>query len=146
VTRVSQQESIHGEPDCTTDVELALRADPTHLPIVRSMAATIAIREDFDMDAVEDIKLAVDEACSTLILRARPGDKLRCRFQVAGGVLSLLATAATDGDQPLDQRSFGWRVLATLTDDVHTWITSDASEGHRVHIEMTKARGTAVAG
>lgn len=143
---MSQQEPIQGEQDCTTDVELALRADPTHLPIVRSMAATIAIREDFDMDAVEDIKLAVDEACSTLILRARRDARLDCRFEVASGVLRLLATAPTDGDQPLDQRSFGWRVLATLTDSVHTWITPDGPGTHRVHIEMTKARGTAVAG
>ena len=36
------------------------------LPAVRAMAGDLAMRMDFDLDAVEDLRLAVDEACATL--------------------------------------------------------------------------------
>lgn len=143
---MSDQEPMTDDQACSTDVEITLRADPAHLPIIRSMAATIAIREDFDMDAVEDIKLAVDEMCSTLIVRALPATKLTCRFRVSDGAVVLLVTAPSDSDRPIDQRSFGWRVLTTLTDEVTTWISPEGAVDHLVHIEMSKSRRTAVAG
>ena len=61
-------------------VELRMAANPTQLSIVRAVAADIAMRQDFDLDAIEDLKLAVDEACSTLITLAAPDAVLSCTF------------------------------------------------------------------
>lgn len=142
-----QHEPLKDEHVFSTDAELRLRADLTHLPIARQVAATIAIREDFDLDTVEDVKLAVDEMCSTLIVRAVPGTVLSCRFQVSDGVITLLGSVLSATDQPVDQQSFGWRVLRTLTDTVDTWLAQDDTgdgEGFRIHIELTKAGGAPV--
>jgi len=44
------------------DIELRVPGEARYLPIIRSLAASIALREDFDLDFVADLKLAVDEA------------------------------------------------------------------------------------
>ncbi|MFD1051218.1 ATP-binding protein, partial [Kibdelosporangium lantanae] len=63
------------------DIELRVPAELRYLPILRSLAATIALREDFDLDFVADFKLAVDEAGSMLVTAAYPGAELVGRFR-----------------------------------------------------------------
>jgi serine/threonine-protein kinase RsbW len=107
------------------------------------VAANIALRTDFDLDAVEDTKLAVDEMCSTLITRAAKGATLICCFRVSeteGTELDVHAYVPTDSHQAIDQRSFGWRVLSTLTDSVRTWVSDGGTDGQVVHIQVTKAQ------
>ena len=47
-------------------LELRVPITPMQLPAVRAMAGDLAIRMDYDLDSVEDLRLAVDEACATL--------------------------------------------------------------------------------
>ena len=59
-------------------LELRVPTTATQLPAVRAMAGDLAIRMDYDLDAVEDLRLAVDEACATLAAdrrRRRPADR-----------------------------------------------------------------------
>lgn len=121
------------------DVELRLSADLVNLPIVRSVAATIATRADFDLDAIADLKLAVDEACSTLITRAVPGTVMSCRFTVADDELCFAGTVRSATGAEPSTRSFGWRVLTTLTDTVHSRISSNGQH-HQLDIELAKRR------
>src|SRR4051794_277723 len=51
-------------------LELRVPTTPTQLPAVRAMAGDLAMRMDYDLDSVEDLRLAVDEACATLVLVA----------------------------------------------------------------------------
>jgi serine/threonine-protein kinase RsbW len=144
VTFVSQQQPIPVEREPGGGlVEVRLPADLSQIFIVRALMATVALRQDFDLDAVEDLKLAADEMCSTLVTRARPGQVLHCRLQSAGGEVDLLASAVSDTDEPIKQDTFGWRVLSTLTDSVTTWTTPADSAGHVVHVRITKARNFA---
>ena len=122
------------------DIELRLGADLVHLPIVRSVVATIATRADFDLDAIADLRLAVDEACSTLITRAIPGSTMRCRFTVSDDELRFVGTVWSDTDSTPSTKSFGWRVLTTLTDSVDARVSSNGRHGHRVDIELAKRR------
>jgi serine/threonine-protein kinase RsbW len=138
---VSQQESIPVDRESGSGlVDVRLPADLSQMFIVRSLIATVALRQDFDLDAVEDLKLAVDEMCSTLVIRARPGQVLHCQFQSASGEVGLLASVISDVDAPVEEDTFGWRVLTTLTDSVTTWTTPAAPSGSMVHIRITKAR------
>ena len=120
------------------DIELKVPAEARYLPIIRSLAATIAMREDFDLDFVADLKLAVDEACSMLSGAAWPGTELRCRFRVTGDTIAVQATALSTVEAlPLDTTSFGWRVLTTLTDSAGTRV-EQVPGGYRVLIELSK--------
>ncbi len=121
------------------DIELRVPAEARYLPILRSLAASIALRQDFDLDYVEDFKLAADEAGSMLTIAAWPGSELRCKFRVGANSLSLQAsTLSTVETLPDPAASFGWRVLTTLADSATTRV-EQVPGGYRVVIELTKA-------
>lgn len=133
--------SVDSGDDRPAEIELRLGAELTNLPIIRSLTSTIAMRADFDLDAIADLKLAVDEACSTLIVRAAVDTNLRCRYTITDDeirfVVSIEArTAATPSSE-----SFGWRVLTTLTDRARTWVEPNGHPGaQQVNIELAKRR------
>jgi len=133
-TNESSVDSVVG----TGDIELRVPAELRYLPILRSLAATIALREDFDLDYVADFKLAVDEAGSMLVTAAFPGSELCGRFRVGIGWISLQAsTLSTVEALPDLSASFGWRVLTTLADTATTRV-EQVHDGYRVVIELTK--------
>lgn len=123
-----------------SDVEMRLAADAVQLPVVRAVAVNVAMRADFDLDAISDLGLAVDEACSSLILLAHPQAQLTCRFRLGPDELVFRASVPSEQGLP-STRTFGWRVLRTLTDHVDTWVDSAG-----VHLELTKCRPTRVSG
>ncbi|MEU6641279.1 ATP-binding protein [Saccharomonospora sp. NPDC046836] len=126
------------------DIELRLGASLVHLPIIRSVAANIAIRADFDLDAIADLRLAVDEACSTLITRAVPGSTMVCRFTIDDSELRFRgAVTSTDSAAP-STASFGWRILTTLADSASSWVETGALDGQRnwIHVELAKRKPT----
>ncbi len=120
-------------------IELRLGAKLEHLPIIRSLAATLAIRADFDLDSIADLKLAVDETCSTLIIRAVPSSMLACRFTVRPNEIRFAAAAVSADHAEPKRDSFGWRVLTTLTDDVSA-LVENSGTNHLVRIEITKRK------
>lgn len=132
-----------GSPE---EIELRIAAVLTNLPIIRSLAASIAMRADFDLDSIADLRLAVDEACSTLITQGAPNSMLRCTFQVSQDEIRFVVTVPSTSDAKPSSDSFGWRVLTTLTDHTATWVdgpsddSADPTSPHLVHIELAKRR------
>ncbi|PXY31896.1 ATP-binding protein [Prauserella muralis] len=124
------------------DIELRLGANLVHLPVIRSVAASIAMRADFDLDAIADLRLAVDEACSTLITRAEPGSTMVCRFTIDDAELRFSGAVVSSAGEAPSTASFGWRVLTTLADSASSWIEPGAHNGQRnwVHIELAKRK------
>jgi serine/threonine-protein kinase RsbW len=119
-------------------VTLRLPADAAHLPVVRAVANAVATRADFDLDTISDITMAVDELCSQLIVRAVRGSALECTFGMPADILRIHGFVTAADDMPLSTASFGWRVLATLTDHARSWLT-EAPDGVELHIEVEKA-------
>ena len=48
-------------------VEMRVSARLENLAVVRTLIGALATAEDLDLDAVADLRLAVDEACTRLI-------------------------------------------------------------------------------
>ncbi|MCX4091243.1 ATP-binding protein [Nocardia sp. alder85J] len=137
---ISAEQGLRGTP-----VEIGVAATVSQLPIVRGLAETLVLLSDFTLDEVADIRLAVDEACSTLIAVAAPDTTLQCRFTVGDKDL-LVRVAGVAGAEGLpDPRSFGWHVLRTLTDEVAA--TQDpydaAVSGYPTTVEFRRVRGKA---
>ena len=59
------------------------RRAPSLIPTIRAVASDLAARADFDLDAISDLRMAVDEACATLVDVAAPTATLLCAFLVA---------------------------------------------------------------
>lgn len=127
--------------DAGSDIELTLPADPVHVPVARALAADLAVRLDYDLDEVSDLRMAVDEACAELVAKAAAPGRLRCVFRADEQALRVTVSATTkDGTVP-GQNTFGWRVLTALVDEVNTW----ATDGNVVHIQLVKHRLEALA-
>jgi serine/threonine-protein kinase RsbW len=99
-------------------LELRVPTTPTQLPAVRAMAGDLALRMDYDLDAVEDLRLAVDEACATLVLVAAGDSPLTVVFETTRAGLHIEAWVPTSEGVDVPQEGFGWAVLATLVDAV----------------------------
>ena len=62
------------------DVELRIPADSAFLSVLRTATAGLAARLDFTLDDIEDLRIAVDEACAIVLPQARPESDLSCTF------------------------------------------------------------------
>ncbi len=122
-----------GEDDV---VLLAVPATGAYLGVLRTATAGLAARLHFTLDEIEDLRIAVDEACAILLVLAAPGAELCCRFTVTDATLTVEAavSAGPAARLPSDE-AFAWQVLNALTDEVSAEATSD-----RVAIQLTKRR------
>lgn len=101
---------------------LDLPAAPGFLPVLRTATAGLATRLSFGLDAIEDLRLAVDEAAGLMMAAVDDADSsatLHCRFDVTESELLISIGAAGIGTLP-PRQSFDWRVLDALTGSVNT--------------------------
>lgn len=99
-------------------LELRVPITPTQLPAVRAMVGDLAMRMDYDLDAVEDLRLAVDEACAILALVSVGDVPLTVAFETSRDGLHIEAWVPTVDGKEVPRDGFGWAVLATLVDAV----------------------------
>jgi serine/threonine-protein kinase RsbW len=116
-------------------IEIRLTAGSEYLSTVRAVAADLALQQDMTLDEVDDLRLAVDEACSMLVPLAVPGGELRCRFSLAQREIRVRCSVVAAGNERPPTDGFPWQVLVTLTDSVR----SDAN-GDGTWIELVKRK------
>jgi serine/threonine-protein kinase RsbW len=111
-------------------------AQPWLVPTVRVVAADLAARADFDLDAIADVRMAVDEACVTLLRLSEPSQPLWCSFLVWPDRIEIDVRALLrDGNARVDTRGFGWHVLQSLVDEVSTYA---GTRGQELAIRLVK--------
>jgi serine/threonine-protein kinase RsbW len=147
---VSDVDPLHADAarDGASTVEVRTSASAALIPTIRAVASDLAARADFDLDAISDLRMAVDEACATLVDIAAPTSALRCTFVVRPERIQVHAEVRASGpDVTVSTDTFGWRVLQTLADEVEV-SHSPGSEGDRavVGIRLDKRAGVLGAG
>jgi serine/threonine-protein kinase RsbW len=125
------------EPAIARDVvAITLPAQSAYLSVLRTATAGIAARLDFTIDEIEDLRIAVDEACAMLLTQAIAGADLTAEFLVQPEALQVSVSAlTTDGEEP-SRETFAWTVLTALAGEVSTSSSTD----NRVSIILTKRR------
>ncbi len=119
-------------------VTVRLPADSAYLSVLRTATAGLAARLDFTLDEIEDLRIAIDEACAMLLSQAMPGTDLTCEFELTADAMSISVSVLTvDGREP-SRDTFAWTVLSSLAGDVDAKVGAD----DRVIIVMHKRRGT----
>ena len=121
-----------GAARTATGITVAIARDPALVRTVRLVAAAVARRTSQDEEFVEEVRLAVGEACALLVgqevlpgpspspveVRMRVEDRLRVSVVAAGSVAGQDApTSDIDGVEP-------WALLRGLIDDFE--ISQDA--------------------
>ena len=117
------------------DVELRIPADSAYVAVLRTATAGLAARLDFTLDDIEDLRIAVDEACAMVLPQARENSDLTCTFDLAASKLTVAVTAECDSPRPPNRDGFAWTVLAALTNEVAAAVDGDK-------LTVTLARGT----
>ena len=128
-----------GERQNRRMVVMQVGASASQLPPLRLVAADLAARADFDLDTVEDLRLAVDEAVSELVAIAVPDAVLICTFRLDAGQMEVSSSVAAKPGASVRRDSFGWRVLTTLVDEVRVTDESE-SDPSIVGITLLKRR------
>jgi serine/threonine-protein kinase RsbW len=118
-------------------VRVSMPAEGAYLSVLRTATAGLAARLDFTLDEIEDLRIAVDEACAMLLSQAIPGTSLECDFEL--GTDSMTITVLVVAAQPRTpaRDTFAWTVLSALAGDVDAKLEPD----DRVAIVLRKRRG-----
>jgi serine/threonine-protein kinase RsbW len=114
-----------GQPAVDDDVVLlTVPADGGYLGVLRTATAGLAARLHFALDEIEDLRIAVDEACGMLLSVAGPQAELECRFSVTDDALAVqVAVPATPGARLPAESSFAWKVLTALTSSASSQVS-----------------------
>lgn len=128
-----------GTPATKDEVVVRLPAEGAYLAVLRMVTAGLAARLDFTIDEIEDLKIAVDEACAMLLVGAVPGADLTVAFTVGDEVLDVAVTVPTDSSDAPSRETFSWTVLSALAGEVDAFVDAD----QRVTITLHKHRSTA---
>jgi serine/threonine-protein kinase RsbW len=119
-------------------VDMRVPADVAYVSTLRLTAAGLAARCELTIDDIEDLRLAVDEACALLLPHVPAGSTLDARFRLSYGTLAVGVSGTPDGGAELDRKGFAWTVLGALASSVDV-----SHEDGRLTITLTKRREAA---
>lgn len=133
-----------GAPAVRDVVEIALPATGAYLSVLRTATAGLAARLDFTLDEIEDLRIAVDEACALLLPHAVPDSGLTATFELSADRIDVIVTMQTrDGRLP-EQGTFAWTVLSALAGEVDASV--DAERRVSIALHKRRALGGSAAG
>ncbi|HLH82908.1 MAG TPA: anti-sigma factor [Trebonia sp.] len=117
-------------------------AESAYLSVLRTATAGLAARLDFTLDEIEDLRIAVDEACAMLLSQAIPGTDLECGFELGADEVTITVSVTAARARMPARDTFAWTVLSALAGSVD----SRLGPGDRVAIVLQKRRGAARSG
>ena len=125
-------------PDASTQDQVTVRlpADGAYLSVLRTATAGLAARLDFTLDDIEDLRIAVDEACAMLLGQAIPGSSLECSFTLGPDDMTISVSVPCLNPRPPSGETFAWTVLSALAGTV----AAQVGPGDRLAIVMRKSR------
>lgn len=124
-------------------IRLTIPADPEYSRVARTAVAGLALRLGFSYPAIEDLRLALDEALILLLRPDEPESRITLLFEPTDGGLVIDATGApadgpssgssmTDKQRVAARRRFE-RLVAPIVD---SWSVSE--DDHHVHLVKTR--------
>ena len=128
-------------------VEVTIPPKPEFVSVARLTAATVAARQSFTYDEIEDLKIAVSEACTALMVSGTEGAPLTVRLalepraltiqiETGGPGVELVEEPAHTAKEPLDETRLGMFLMRCLVDDVEV---GTSPEG-KAQIRLMKRR------
>jgi serine/threonine-protein kinase RsbW len=119
-------------------VIVRMPADGAYLSVLRTATAGLAARLDFTLDEIEDLRIAVDEACAMVLAQAVPGSSLECSFALSPDDMTITVAVPSLNPRPPSADTFAWTVLSALAGTVEAHV----GPGDRLAIVLRKSRPT----
>ena len=123
-------------------VTVCMPAEGAYLSVLRTATAGLAARLDFTLDEIEDLRIAVDEACAMLLAQAIPGTNLECAFDLGADMMTITVSVVAAEPRIPARDTFAWTVLSALAGTVDSRLGDD----DQVSIVLRKHRETPVSG
>jgi len=123
-------------------VTIQMPAEGAYLSVLRTATAGLAARLDFTLDEIEDLRIAVDEACGMLLGQAAPGGTLECDFTLGPDRISIAVSAPSLHPRPPSRDTFAWTVLSALAGNADAWV----GPGNKVTVLLLKIRESSGSG
>jgi serine/threonine-protein kinase RsbW len=125
------------------EINVTVPARPDFLHVVRSVTASVAARMDLGYDDIEDLRIAVDEACAQLLSAAGRASKITLIITPSEGRVDVVV--CTDGDvrdwPPRGvESSLIWQILNGLT-EAPSFERFDGKPGMRLVKTVASAAG-----
>ena len=99
-------------------VTVTVPATANHLAVLRTAVGGFAARDQFTLDQVDDLRMAVEEAAVQLLRHSR-GERITMDVETTdAGVEVRLTGQVADDDPVIDESSFSWTILRALADDI----------------------------
>jgi len=106
-------------------VTVCLPAEGAYLSVLRTATAGLAARLDFTLDEIEDLRIAVDEACAMLLPQAIPGTNLECDFDLGTAAMTITVSVVAAEPRKPARDTFAWTVLSALAGTVDSRVGPD---------------------
>ena len=122
----------------TSTVHLEIPASGAYLAVARAAATGLAAQLQFTYEEIDDLRIAVDEACTQLLARRGSATTLEVAYHLEESELRVDVSieAPDDGRPPLARDTFAWQILSAMTDEVQ-----ERSEVGRLGLSFRKAGG-----
>ncbi len=120
----------------TSTVHLEIPASGAYLSVVRAAATGLAAQLHFTYEEIDDLRIAVDEACTQLLSRRGSATTLNVAYHLAETELQVDVSIEAGGGDPLARDTFAWQILSAMTDEV-----LERSEDGRLQLSFRKAGG-----
>ena len=124
------------EEEIRDKVTITMPADGAYLSVLRTATAGLAARLDFTLDEIEDMRIAVDEACAMLLSQAIPGSDLKCDFALGQDSMTVRVSVRCLAPRVPAGDTFAWTVLTALAGSVDARI----GPGDVLTIALRKSR------
>lgn len=120
-------------------VRLVIPARPRFLRLARLTAAGIAGDSGFGLEAIEDLRVAVDEVCAILIEGAADDAEMELLYRVTPDGLVIEGSCPNPGPEP-EMHPVARELLAMTADDYSVYATGDVVS-FRLHKRRAVASG-----
>ncbi|MGW5572179.1 anti-sigma factor [Nocardia thailandica] len=123
-------------------VAVSVDAEFRQLLMLRAVGETVALVTDFPLDAVVDLRVALDEVATRLISAAVRDSVLGCEFDADAEGITVRLHTVVEVDDPLDEAGFSWHILRAITDHltVRNHPYDAAVAGHPVEVVFGRRR------
>lgn len=127
----------------TGEIVLTVPAQQAYVLIIRTALGGVALVNDLDVDTLDDLRQAADEACDLLLHQGACATSLRLEAHPQGRQLCVALSAQLEGSAPApsaEESELSRAVLETLVPQVSLCTRADGLV-ERIELTVSRAAG-----